>query len=201
MAQESKYDLETILAYVRGDLDDDRSQAIDRAAGEDGQLAAEIAMVKGVRSVGLADAERADPAEFGWARLSKAIDKLDDTPSDESDTDRRFALWHVAAAAGMAFLASQAMTFLTMPSVGPDAPQYVPVTDGGEGVASLRVIFLEDARQGDVRALLNEVDAKIVDGPNAIGFYTLAFSNEEARANAEARLAEAPDLVESLQID
>lgn len=59
------------------------------------------------------------------------------------------------------------------------------------------VAFRPEAEEADLRRLLLETQARIVDGPSAIGLYTLAFADKAARDAALGRYAAQAALVES----
>ena len=166
----------------------------DRAAFEgemdaDPSLAAEVATVTGARR---AMAEQTVPEgarEAGWARLSASI--AEDLTPRPANFDRPLA-WARTAAVVMAAIA--VWQFAVVPRFQGAEPGFVPASDTIEGPA-LRVAFLADAPLSDVTALLREVGATVVDGPSAVGLYTLAFPDAAARDSAEVALADRPDLV------
>jgi len=62
-------------------------------------------------------------------------------------------------------------------------------TLGGSGLARgalLQVTFAPQAAEEQIRALLASVDARIVDGPGALGVYTLSVPPERADAAMRA---------------
>lgn len=61
--------------------------------------------------------------------------------------------------------------------------------------ADVLVMFAPDATAGAIGALLEEIDARIVDGPRAGGFYALALADDATAEAALARLEAAGDLV------
>ena len=70
-----------------------------------------------------------------------------------------------------------------------EAPSVAPGS-----AARLRVVFDDDAREGDVRALLSASGVAIVDGPTAFGVYTLAVGSD-AEATGVLETLRSSDLV------
>ena len=83
-------------------------------------------------------------------------------------------------------------------SLGGAAPRRQRITAPAAGF-SLSVAFAPDATEGAIRGLLQEVDARVSDGPSAIGLWQLSFASAEARDAGLARL-EADPIVESAQV-
>jgi anti-sigma-K factor RskA len=184
---------ETVVAYLRGRLSADEARSLEAEAASRPELAAEIALMRGI--VGSFDAEAASPApgELGWARLSRAIDA---EPRRAAAPRARRPLWPLAASAAAAVLVWQlaAVPLLTRP--GEDAG-YAPVSEAPAGF-TLDVAFAADAPEGAIRELLRSVGGRISDGPSAVGLWQLSFPSAEARDAAMEAMAAAP-VVESVQ--
>ena len=65
---------EALIAYVRGRLPEAEAARIAAAAARRPELAAEIALIRGIAAATAAEAEGPAPGELGWARLSRSID-------------------------------------------------------------------------------------------------------------------------------
>ena len=65
---------ETLIAYVRGRLPEADAARIAAEATRRPDLAAEIALVRGLAGAADAEANAPVPGELGWARLSRALD-------------------------------------------------------------------------------------------------------------------------------
>jgi anti-sigma-K factor RskA len=189
-------DDEILLAYVRGDLEAGEANRIDRLAREMPEVAAEIAMIRGVRAAVASDAaDVRPPGAFGWARLSSAIDA-----GKGAATVPRPAhpYWKMAAAAVFAIGLWQVavVPFLFERPVGLDG--YAPVSETPAEGSMLRVAFAPDAMEGDIRTLLQRIGAEVTGGPGALGLWTLRFPDESARASGLEALNESL-LVEGVQ--
>jgi anti-sigma-K factor RskA len=186
---------ETVVAYVRGRLPADEARRLEAEAASRPELAAEIALMRGV--LGSLDAEAASPApgELGWARLSRALDAEPGRAAAPAPRPRR-PLWPLAATAAAAVLVWQlaAVPLITRP--GEDAG-YAPVSEAPAGF-TLQVAFAPDATEAAIRELLRSVGGRVSDGPSAIGLWQLGFPSAEARDAAMEAMAAAP-IVESVQ--
>ena len=128
MSDQTRYPDETLRDYVKGRLSADQALAIETAAGVDGALAAEIALIRGIVRSGDAAYCNAPPAELGWAKLSRAIDA---EARKRSLVPQQFSRWQVAAVALVAVAVSGLAVGL-MPRAG---------EQGGYQTASERPIF------------------------------------------------------------
>jgi hypothetical protein len=183
---------ETVIAYVRGRLPADQAERLVAEAAGRPELAADIALARGIAAAVDAEAEVAPPGPLGWARLARALDAA--KPAARA----RLPLWQLAAAAAAAVVVWQvaAVPLLTGPGV---EPGYEPVTEAPAAGFSLSVAFAPDAPEAAIRGLLQEIDARISDGPSAIGLWQLSFASAKARDAGLARL-EADPIVESAQV-
>ena len=197
-----KYDDKTLLAFIRGGLDEELAVQIAQASENDRELAAEIALLRAVRDC-QANLEDEAPGDIGWARLSRDIDAAQAGPPPQHAAPwraRRFSIWQVAACAAVCVVAWQA---IAVPRLTPaaDEARYVPASRADGQAQNVRVLFHEDAREGEFRALLQRIDAELVSGPSAIGFYTLTFDGPDARRAGIEALEQAGPLVETVQVD
>lgn len=198
MADQRLTDDEMVLAYVRGRLPGDEADRLGAEAGIRPELAAEIALARGIVGVMDEDARHQPaPGELGWARLSRAIDAepargLVETPA------ARPKLWQLAAVAAAAVLVWQvaAVPFLTGNG---ERAGYQPVTEAPAEGFHLAVTFGYGATEVGMRELIRSVGGRVTDGPSAIGLWTLSFADAGARDNGMALLMAAP-IVESVQV-
>jgi len=195
------FDLETLIAYANGTLDTEARQAIDQAVLADRTLAAELALVQGVRRLHADRVQNAAPGDFGWARLSRAIeDQNVDTKAAAPLLNRRFAGWQVAACAMVAVAAWQLFAVPLLSSNESPDMAYVPAAETVVEVNRVRVIFADETTEKELRKVIRQVNGEIVAGPSAIGFYTLEFSDALAQKNALEKLSAEP-VVERVQTD
>ena len=136
----------------------------------------------------------------GWreslrARLAPLRELLQGTPGP--------VRWALAAQGALMVLLLAVMAWQTVLSPG---PPYRTLATGNDqprrGQAQVRVVFAEDITEREIRGLLGGVQGKIVDGPSAIGAYTvevplpasaadrMAPVLDVLRADSKVRLAE-----------
>ncbi|MEM9669172.1 MAG: hypothetical protein AAF950_09635 [Pseudomonadota bacterium] len=195
----SDFDTDLLLAYVRGELDADRSREIEVTAGSNAELAAEIALLQSLQATVREETAKADPGEFGWARLARSMDDRQASAEPKGFQAKRYAPWQVAAAAAIGAVAWHAASSSFIQNPPTDEIGYVPVVESKTDAFQLKVIFKENVAHGDVTDLLADMSAKIVDGPNALAFYVLAFESAEDTSDALATLREATEVVDTVQ--
>lgn len=178
-----------VLDYLQDRMGPEDRAGFEREMDSDPSLAAEVAMLTGARRAMAEETLPDGASEAGWARLSEAI--AEDQATPPANTNRPLA-WAQAAAIAAAAIA--VWQFAVVPRFQGAEPGLVPASDTIEGPA-LRAAFAADAPLSEVTALLREVGATVIDGPSAVGLYTLAFRDAGARDSAEAALTDRPDLV------
>ena len=125
-----------------------------------------------------------------------AVDRRRGAPPERP---ARRPLWPLAAAAAAAVLVWQVVAVPLLPGPTGEA-RYAPVSEEPARGPTLSVAFVPEATEAEIRALLQEIGARIGDGPSAIGLWQLDFPDAAARDAGLARLREAA-IVESAQAD
>ncbi|MEM7664015.1 MAG: hypothetical protein AAF292_17375 [Pseudomonadota bacterium] len=185
-----------LLDYVQDRLDADSRAEVEAAVVGNTDLADELAYYQGLANAGELAEPQADH-EFGWVRLSKAIE----TETDISSTPPLAAndnsqLWRIATfALGLVALVQAGLLLGTSPASIEDDPIYVPVTQATG--FDVQVIFENAATSEEIRELLTGIDGEIIAGPSAIGLYDVRFATEEERSIGLDTLRDATDLIES----
>lgn len=194
-------EIEALLVFLANDtLEGADRAAVEAAVADDPRLQAELEALKSIRSEMQAGAPASTPGEFGLARLMRDIDR--DTaerlsaPAPAQSLDRS-GIWKLATAAAVALAALQFGLY-----VG-DRPDPVYDAAGGGTVqatgSTLIVAFNADASEGAIRAALLDQGLVIVDGPSALGLYTLSAPDEAARDAAITAFEGLGGLVESVE--
>ncbi|MBJ3775470.1 hypothetical protein [Acuticoccus mangrovi] len=183
----------------RGRLTQDEAERLTRAIESDPRLEAEYRLVA---ALGETDgAHSAFPGELGWARLQQALARETPQRSGVNVWQRSVSVWQAAACLLLAVAGWQLAVAPYLAGRGV-APGYVTAT-GETGPAphgpALRVAFVPEASEAAIRTLLRESGATIVDGPTAVGLYTLAFEDEEARKAALDRLVGNPTVIDFVE--
>lgn len=203
---------------LKGRLSEDDAAAMDEAIDKDPHQKAEYRLIAALNDTDTAT--HPFPGELGWARLAKELDedqKADESTEQRGDAQERgvapavalnkrapwrrpVPLWQAAACVVAAVVAWQMVAPEFLGS--PDEPARFVTATGPAAVdvagPSVRVAFAPDANEEAIRTLLRSTGARIVDGPSALGLYTLAFEGEAERASAieEYAASGAVDLVD-----
>jgi hypothetical protein len=188
---------EKLRDLVAGRLPEAEAERLRARAAAAPALAAEIALLGGVRAALAAETAQGAPGELGWARLNRAIDAEAATRPPR----RSVALWQAAAAAAAAVVLWQAVAVPLVPGLRPGGPGYAPVTETPAAGFVLRVAFVPEAPEAAVRALLRETGAVVTGTPSALGLWTLGFADAASRDAALARFRAAAGVVESAQAE
>ena len=109
----------------------------------------------------------ADAGDLGLQRLLQAVRK-------EGKTQAARPRWLIPAALAASLVIVVQTVMLLQPA--PPAPVYAPLSGESAGRGVLQVEFMPDAREADLRNLLRDAGARIVDGPSAVGLYRLAIA-------------------------
>jgi anti-sigma factor RsiW len=190
---------QVLKAYASGRLGPAEAEALERAAAADPQLAAEIALVRGMMQAGdLALADRA-AGEFGWARLSRSLD-ADRRRRPSEWVGARVPVWQAAAAVLAAVVVWQ-LAVAPQLAGEEDEPAYAVASEAPAVAHAAQVTFRPAATEAAIRAALLEVGGQIRDGPSAVGVYRVAFEDAAALADGVIRLRAKTDLVESAEPD
>lgn len=201
-----KDEVEALLPFLANDtLTGEERAEVEAAVAADADLAVQLRALRRIRKEVKAEPLDWSPGEMGLARLMRDIEAeapveaaplVLDTPVAAND-NRRARVWQIAAAVALAAFAAQSV-FVWSGATGPD----MELASGGSGPIGdgrLRVGFQGTATEADIRALLLAQDLVIIDGPSALGLYTLAV-DEAATDDAIAALLANQRVVETVSI-
>lgn len=204
-SEKSREEIEALLVFLANDtLEGDERKAVEAAVAADPQLAGELEALKTMRRE-MQDEDVQSPGEMGLARLMREIDAEAASPvvpqaglpEAANLPTAPGSFWKIAAVVLFGLVVVQTAY------IGYDGGTDFELAGGEEAPVSaehtIRVAFAADAAEADIRALLLEQGLVIVDGPSAIGLYTLAAADEASRADALAALQARGDLVESAE--
>lgn len=188
-------EIEALLVFLANDtLEGDERRAVEAAVAADQVLQTELEALKRIRAQMQAEDAGRSPGEFGLARLMRDISA--ETPQVVASANvARPHIWQMATAAAVALFAIQTVWVWNKDDTitlagGPDVVAQGP---------SITVAFSENATEAMIRALLLELNLTIVDGPRALGLYTLVAPDEAARDAAIARLQSETAIVDSAE--
>ncbi len=199
--------LDEIIAYVQSRLSHDDTAAFEQKIQDDADLRANVAALMAVRGVFGHDAQHDQGTlpDDGWARLAERIDKeaaptqprIIPTTAANDNWLRPLTLLQAACVAAVAIFGWQvAQTNL----FGEAENGYVTASANDDGPL-LRLVFNPDSAFQDISDILSQLDGQIVDGPSAIGLFTVAFPNDAARDLAFDTLIATPNLVNEVTKD
>ena len=196
-----------IPAYLRGELSSADAKLISSMANKDADFAADIEFQKTIRSGLKQNADTQMGLEFGWARLSKAIDE----DSTEAKTTDQTPVKHMAdlhsprkspspvwqyAAALLACIVIAQTAFMSLDRDSDPNEKYVMVGNTQSGY-HLTVKLKEAAPAKDVIASMKQHDAVVISGEAFDGEYKIAFSDIESCQNFLAHMGNDNDLFET----
>ncbi|HXV08338.1 MAG TPA: zf-HC2 domain-containing protein [Burkholderiales bacterium] len=181
--------------YANGTLPAAQRSEVDRHVGACERCRAELAWIARLR----ADVQAATPQPAGDLGLSRFLERIAPESNVLPLRRRERPRWLMPA---LALAASVLVAQTLVIGVLLHDRQQTLHTLGGSGVARgalLQVTFAPQATEEQIRTLLASVDARIVDGPGALGVYTLSVAPERADATVRA-LQAAQDLVASVAL-
>lgn len=172
---------EDLLAYVQKKADPALQAEISTARLLDKQLDAELTLMENLKPV-LNDMtwDVGQSNLVGWHRIEAELNRRDAAVSAHQD-GRRKRFW-MAAAVFFGLIALGEGAFLVAQKLLP-SPAYQTASEMFDG-SVLIVTFAPDSTEAEIRALLQSINGRIVDGPGASGFYSVAFDTLTARNKA-----------------
>lgn len=183
-----------ILAYLRGELSAEDRAAIENLMGQDTEFAANVEFQRTLRATLKENVTAEAASEFGWARLSKAIDAESQTnllPA-ANDTEQSGRYWKYAAI----FLACAVFgqTVLTMTTNSDDANDKYFMAGGVDVSHQLTIKPSAYLTVSDLTSTLSQHKGLITTGPDKNGQYAVSFSTLE---DCDTMLEAAGDLFET----
>lgn len=190
MGYEQVDNSDRLQRFVHGALPDQDKADLEAELAENADLRAELALVRAVnttlRDQGPPEGVRAQ----GWDRLAQSIDA--EPSAVPANDNRRYSLLQVAGVAAAAVLAWQ---FVAAPILfDAQEPLFTTASVQGDG-PTLRVAFETGADMSAITMLLRDAGGALVDGPSAIGLYTVGFPDSESRDAAQTLFDENPALL------
>lgn len=192
---------EALPFLVNGTLSDAERTALERALADDPTLADDRAFLAAVRDAVRADAGALDPGDWPLRRALRAIER------ERGQGRRVHPVWRALAVAASVAVLVQAGV-LVRQTMGPGRGAQ-PL--GGDVVraadrAVLQIAFASGVREAEVRVLLAEAHATIVDGPSAAGLYRIALrdvaaGDAEGAERVRAALAARGDVVAHVAVE
>lgn len=161
---------EKLIAMTTGRLQEDDQGELKKRLDEDATLGNEATFLKALHQ-GIQQEDVQPPGDIGLARLKRDIQN-----ERKQAQNTRQNIWKPVAIAACCVMAVQ--LFLNIPT--DDTGTGITVLSGGEHAQGpqLQIIFKTNATEANIRQALNSVQARIINGPGALGVYTLALTEE-----------------------
>ncbi len=186
---------ELIPWYINGTLTPEESAMVEAYLAQGGEeAAAELRLQQLMQAHEKAHQPGSTPGEFGWKRLQRDVHRI---AQKQQTANKPMAWLRPAMAAAVAVIVIQAALLgsLWLPD---QESGLQPLSGRVTPSADLQIKFQPQATELQIRTLLNQVDARLVDGPSAAGIYRLSLANNSA-ANQRAvsdQLQAAADVIE-----
>ena len=172
-----------VAAYIRGDISADEKAAIETLMRQDAEFAADVEFQKTLRKTLQSDASPDMGHEFGWARLSKAIDQESQNPQTSVPTasnDRPLPVrvWQYAAIALACVVFGQAYVIGSDRSADADDKYFM----AGNIEVQSHIILTPNASisMTAMTEFLFEHNGMITMGPDKHNQYEVSFQSLEA---------------------
>lgn len=178
-----------IPAFLRGELSPEQAQEIEALAAMDADFAADLEFQKALGLNLKAGAGDDTGLEFGWARLSKAID-AETAPIEIANHRTPVRLWQYAAAALACIVVGQSVFIGLGADRGADKgaeDQYV-MAGNSETTAHISVRLIETATTKSLTEFLTKHDAVVASGPDEKSQYRIVFADTTACETAQTTL-------------
>jgi anti-sigma factor RsiW len=192
---------EALPFLVNGTLSEEERAALERALADDPALADERAFLATLRAAVREDGAALDPGEWPLRRALRAIER------ERRQARRVHPVWRaLAVAASLAVLVQAGV--LVRQTFGPHEGAR-PLGGAAARLADravLQIAFAPGVSEAQVRALLAESRATIVDGPSAAGLYRVALrevalGDEDGAERVRAALAARSDVVAHVAVE
>jgi len=177
---------------VNGSLTDAEMADFNALLEDDDLLRAEFDAMSVIRSE-MQDDDVRSPGDFGLARLLRGVEREGSAIGAPVAPNRTW-MWQLAAAVAMVAFLAQAL-FLG----GDDTGGYQLAGIDTAVDADLVVTFAPDATEEQIRTLLVGLNAEIVAGPSALGFYQIDLIDDVETIAAAETLRAATGIVESVE--
>ena len=183
--------------YLAGTLTKQEQQDVEAHIANCSHCRAELEDMKRIReSVKTSIQEREGPPPELISKVMARIheEEADPTPTKipvikeeghwwgglQAQLQSLYAIPWVPALATILIVSQSALLITTMgkesssiPQPGPIVERGIPKSSPPEIFSTIQIGFREDANEGDIRALIQEINGQIVDGPSGQGMYTL----------------------------
>lgn len=183
--------------YVNGTLGDDERARVEAYLAASAGAREEVELLRRLRDHVKASQPSQSPGELGLKRLQREIASERKAAAAQGGSTPGW--WRPAAiAAALVIVIQGALLFQSWPEGG-----NVDIAGGGKASGRSAVIeatFAPEATEAEIRAALQAIDGRLIDGPGALGVYRIlltgvAADDGDAIRKALATLQAQPDVV------
>ena len=178
--KQTEHNTPDILAYLRGELRAEEREVIERLIAQDPDFAANIEFQRILRETLQGGDAAETSSEFGWARLSKAIDaelEVNAVPA-ANDAPQSVRFWKYAAIVLACAVFGQ--TYLMVASNSDTANDKYFMAGDIQSQAKVTIKPSVTLTLSDLSSLLIENEGLITLGPDKQGKYEVSFQSLEA---------------------
>ncbi len=168
-------DHETIEAllpwYVNGTLTDEERAQVEAHLAHCRRCREDVRFLTGLRQGVKRTTDTTTDPELGLKRLMREIDA-------EPTARRRTPWWQPSLAAAAVVIVVQGVLLFNLWQRDDDIGMRL-AGDTPPPAVVLQIQFDADAREGEIRALLRSLNARLIDGPSAVGLYRIELPDLE----------------------
>jgi len=183
-----------VPSYLRGELSGTEKTEFESYMDENPDFKTEIEFQRNL--MGARPDDSADTRlEFGWAKLSRSIDSLEEENAVSEDVrakpqkGRLHGMWKVAAVMLACLSFGQALYITNSGGSNSETSEnYQLASEKNASGVTLQMGFVSDANFEQISSFLVNHEAQITSGPSKLGIYTLSFSDKESCESAISTL-------------
>ncbi len=166
--------------YVNHSLEDEQRQYVERHLRHCPRCRDEVEFLRHLRQAVQREHQGSGPGELGLKRLQREL---------ERQTPPRRPRWFPSLAAAAVLALGIALLYPLIPAEDP-ASQIQLLGESDDTGPILQIEFAPEATEAEIRALLHDIDAVIIDGPSALGLYRIRLHDlpDDDTAALEERL-------------
>ncbi|WP_185234679.1 hypothetical protein [Teredinibacter franksiae] len=180
---------EKLSKLATGQLNAQDEHEMKKMLENDAELKQEFEFMSALHT-GFQQDDMKPPGEMGLARLKRDIqnEQAQKNQQQKIVTKKQHRVWRPVAIAACCLLALQVILYLPK-ELSDTTPNMVPLS-GGEShqTASLQIVFKQHATALQIQQALSAVQAQIVNGPGALGIYSLATPTESDNEQISVQL-------------
>lgn len=195
MAESDNNNIESLLPfYVNGTLDNDETALVEQALANHPELQQEVLFLQNLREHVKQQEFDHSPGELGLKRLQKTI-AAESRSQQKQPSSTNF--WRLTTVAACLMLVVQTV-IVNYESESPYTAAGGKTTTIDQGQI-ISVTFTPNVTEQALRQFLLETDARIIDGPSALGIYHLSVPDKLTDTDIVAIFNTRPDIIESVQ--